>query len=237
MKKFRNLEGCKINMQYFKLEKEGEPGLSSDLSVKNAGIYEKCADFIRKGEVVAFPTETVYGLGANMYDEEAVLKIFELKKRQKSKSLVIMMSDILQIDAIAQNIPDVFYKLAKKYMPGSITVILQKNKNLKKNISNLISNDDTIGVRIPSNVEALRLIEEVGSPIVATSANISGEKDPKKAEDVKNSFKDEDVVMLDGGECELGVPSTVVSLVDQEDVKILREGAISQKEIFEFLRS
>ena len=142
-----------------------------------------------------------------------------------------MMSDILQIDKIAQNIPDVFYKLAKKYMPGSVTVILQKNKN----VSNLISNDDTIGVRVPLNLEALRLIEEVGNPIVATSANISGEKEPKKAEDVKKSFKDEDISIIDGGECKLGVPSTVISLVDQEDVKILREGAISRKEILKFL--
>jgi len=191
-------------------------------------IAKEVAEDIRNGEIVIFPTETVYGIGADALNLKAVEMIFEIKGREKSKPLPIMIGNIKDVYKIARDIPESFFSIAQKFMPGPLTVILKK----KEGISDLITSGfDTIGVRMPNHNFALPMIKYFGSPIVATSANLSGDSNPK---DYKETFKVKDLchVGIDQGKSNEGVPSTIIDL-SEEEPKILRQGTITLKEILD----
>jgi L-threonylcarbamoyladenylate synthase len=174
---------------------------------------EKAADIIRNGGVVIYPTETVYGIGANIFSEEALSKVFSLKKRTPEKPVSIAVSGFEMMEDLV-HVSDRERSFIEKFLPGPVTIILKK-KNAVPDI--LTSGKDMVGIRFPENEMALRLIELAGVPITSTSANISGEAPPTKVEEVKIKAD----YILDGGECS-GDPSTVVDLVT---LKILRKGA------------
>ncbi len=186
----------------------------------------KAAELIRLGELVAFPTETVYGLGASVFLPEAIQKIFQVKGRPQDNPLIVHISDLKQLEMIVQDVPESFYLLAKAFFPGPLTVLLKKKECVPAIVS---ANLETIGVRMPAHELALKLIEAVGVPLVAPSANISGRPSSTRAEHVVNDFAGHIAGVLDGGPCGLGIESTVLAL--DPVPTILRPGAIGQKEL------
>lgn len=188
---------------------------------------KEAARIIKKGGIVLFPTETVYGIGANALNDNAVKKIFIAKGRAQDNPLILHISDMDMITEIAENISETEYKLMDAFWPGPFTIILNK----KNGIANVATCDgNTVGVRMPSNKIAHDLIKEAGVPIAAPSANISGRPSGTKLSDILNELKDKVDYIVDGGETEIGIESTVVRVINDE-VKILRPGKITKEDI------
>src|SRR5580704_14132147 len=183
---------------------------------------EQAASLIREGKLAAFPTETVYGLGANALDAAAVAKIFELKGRPSTSPLIVHVSSIAMARKIATEWPREADELAQRYWPGPLTLVLRKSPGIPDIVA---AGLPTVGIRVPSHPLALQLIEAAGVPIAAPSANRFMGLSPTTAEHVIEAFGD-DVPVLDGGACPLGIESTVVSIADGK-VTLLRPGMIS----------
>ena len=183
------------------------------------------ADIILNGDVIGYPTETVYGLGANSYNPEAVSQIFTLKQRPSFQAILIIVSDIEQITNLVAEFPDNIRFLTSKFWPGPLTVIFPAAKTIN---SMLLGTDKTIGIRIPANKICLELLRTCGVPITSTSANISGQKNPISADEVAKNFGDKLKLIIDGGPSSSRIPSTVISFFNKK-IKIIREGAISKR--------
>ena len=189
---------------------------------------ECAAGLIRAGEVVGFPTETVYGLGANALDGEAVLKIFAAKGRPADNPLIVHISALDEIaPLISGDLPESARRLAEAYWPGPMTLILKKSALIPDEVS---AGLDTVGIRMPSNPVARALIKASGCPIAAPSANRSGRPSPTCAQDVFEDMDGRVPMILDGGECDIGLESTVISLTDAR-ARILRPGGITPEMI------
>lgn len=188
------------------------------------------AEMIKAGELVAFPTETVYGLGADGLNKKAREKIYFVKGRPSEKPLTLHVANLEQAEKVAK-ISLTAEKLFKKFCPGPLTIILEKNEKIPDFVTNGKKN---IGIRFPDNEIALKLIKISETPIAAPSANISGENPPKNAEEVFKNLNGKISVILNGGECKFGISSTIIDL-SQGTPKILRVGAISPKMIEEVL--
>ena len=180
---------------------------------------------------MAFPTETVYGLGANALDPAAVEKIYAAKGRPASSPLIVHVNSIEMARALAQEWPEKAERLAQRFWPGPLTLVLPKRQHVP---DNLTAGLDTVGIRIPSNGIALALIREVGLPIAAPSANRFSELSPTTAEHVRVGMGDRVAMVLDGGRTTVGIESTVLSLAGPEAI-LLRPGMISQAEIEEVI--
>lgn len=189
-----------------------------DSAQPEAAKIKKAALILRNGGLVAFPTETVYGLGANMLDKDAIKKVYRIKNRPKGKPLTIHIADVKILKKMVGRIPSSAKKLIAKFWPGPLTLVL-KDKTSKKT-----------GFRIPDNRIAFLLIKEAAVPVVAPSANISGKRPPTDAQEVLKNLSGKIEMVLDGGKTQIGVESTVVDLSGRQ-YKILREGAISEEEI------
>lgn len=200
-----------------------------DLSDQN---LKNLVGFLEESKVIAFPTETVYGLGAHVFKKEAIEKIYALKKRDKNKALIVHLGKVEDVKKVAKEIPKDFYKLANIFFPGPLTIVLKK----KDNISSLISSDSTIAVRMPDNYYTQKLINYLKNPIVGTSANISNSKSPINAKMVLDTFFNKIPAIIDTGICEIKIPSTIISLVENP-YKILRIGSISKDQIDTALKS
>ena len=188
---------------------------------------------IEKGDVVAVPTETVYGLAANAYNTKAVKKIFSLKKRPSNNPLIVHFKNIEQIKKEAI-INKNFLKLVKKFSPGPLTYVLKKKRDSK--ISKLANkNLDTIAVRIPSEKNIIKLLNIVKCPLAAPSANKSKSLSPTTAKHVAEEFGNKLKMIIDGGVCKVGIESTVIDLTTKP--KILREGGLSSEVIEKFLKT
>ena len=200
------------------------------LDLRNCLEFDKlniASDIINDGGLVLFPTETVYGIGANALNDEAVKNIFKAKGRAQDNPLILHISDMKMLDDIAENISKLEYELMDAFWPGPFTIILNK----KKDIANVATcNGDTVGVRMPSNKIAHELIKRAEVPIAAPSANISGKPSGTNIEDIYDELKDKVDYIIDGGECEIGLESTVVRVIDDE-VKILRPGKVTKEDI------
>jgi len=183
------------------------------------------AELLLKGELVAFPTETVYGLGAPIFQPETVAKIYVAKGRPSDNPLIAHMSSLSQVEQIARDIPPEFFLLAQAFFPGPLTVVLKKHPSVPGIVSGGL---DTIALRMPRHPLAQALIAAVGQPLVAPSANLSGKPSSTTAQHVMADFKDIGAV-LEGGETEYGIESTVISLVSTPC--LLRPGAVSKEAI------
>ncbi len=188
--------------------------------------WKAIASSLQKGEAIGFPTDTVYGLGVDIENSDAHRHLYRLKQRPQNKAFIVHMGKIEHVHLFAQDIPQDFYLLAKHFFPGGLTLVLPKKKNVLPTISDM----DTIACRMPDHPLFLALIEYLQKPIVGTSANLSGEKNPLCAKDVLQSFNEKIPYILDGGSCPLQVPSTVLSLVEGEPL-VYREGAVSIEKI------
>jgi len=184
-------------------------------------IIKAAAKAIKSGGLVIFPTETVYGIGANAFDPEAVKKIFKIKNRPQEIPLQVLISDVSQIKQLARDVPKKAGEFMKKHWPGPLTLVLNKSEK----VSNAVSGGkDSVGLRMPDHKVILELIKESGVPIAATSANIHGNPSPKTAEEAVKELGSADLV-IDGGECKIGVPSTVIDAT-QDPPKVLRQGSL-----------
>jgi len=177
-----------------------------------------CAGVLRSGGLVAFPTETVYGLGASFTDRRAVDRLYRVKKRPRNKPFTIHIAHEEKVEEFARDIPTMAYKFMDNLWPGPLTIILKSRKN------------GIVGLRMPKNLIALSLLEAAGVPVVAPSANLSGEKPPKTTEAVLKSFNGLIDIVIDGGQVDIGIESTIVDLTGK-DYRIVRAGAISKDQI------
>ncbi|MDI9610499.1 MAG: L-threonylcarbamoyladenylate synthase [Archaeoglobales archaeon] len=181
---------------------------------------EKAVKILRRGGIVAFPTETVYGVGCDAFNEEAVERLYELKKRPKDKPLIVGVGKVEEIYEIAE-VNEVAEKLIKNFFPGSLTLIL-KNKKIPSIVT---ANSDKVAVRMPSHEIPLKLTRKLDKPIVVPSANISGRPSPTKFEHVISDFGENlDAIIV--GDCNIGIESTILD-VTVTPPKLLRPGAVS----------
>ena len=189
------------------------------------------AELIKKGELVAIPTETVYGLGANGLDENAVAKIFEAKGRPQDNPLILHICDDRQMELFCHSIPQSAYDLAKKFWPGPLTMVLPARSAVPKRTTGGLN---TVAVRCPDNAVTREIIRLAGVPIAAPSANISGKPSTTTAEHVLHDHDGKIAAIVDGGPCRVGVESTIVDLTEDRP-RLLRPGGITPEQLLEVL--
>jgi L-threonylcarbamoyladenylate synthase len=182
-------------------------------------------DILRKGGLVAFPTDTVYGVGALAFDGVAVEAIYKAKDRPIEKAIPVLIGDAADMEKVGMNIPEAAYQLAARFWPGPLTCIIPKQPTLPE----AVSATETVGVRVPDHEVARELLRAAG-PMAITSANISGQPSPSTAQEVLAQLGKRIDLIIDGGRTPGGVPSTLVDCTGKE-LKILREGPISLEEI------
>ena len=185
------------------------------------------AEIIRAGGLVAVPTETVYGLAADAQNEEAVKKIFAVKNRPEEKRINLLVPGIDAVRDVCANIPESAYILAKSFWPGPLTMILLKNKKVPDIVTD---GGKTVGVRCPAHPVTLELLNILKRPLAAPSANITGQKSPVTADEVKAYFNGKIEAIIDGGRCTVGVESTILDLTVFPP-KILRQGGLAKEKI------
>jgi L-threonylcarbamoyladenylate synthase len=195
------------------------------IPVNRKGSIEKAFQRLKAGGLVAFPTDTVYGLGALTFDGKAVESIYSVKERPLEKSIPVLIGDLADLGRVAVNIPEMAVRLADSFWPGPLTLVLP----IHPEIPSVVSATGTIGVRIPDHAGTRSLLRAAG-PLAVTSANISDRESPTTAEDVFRQLKGRIPLILDGGKTPGGVPSTVVDCTGSEPL-LLREGPISFLEI------
>lgn len=188
---------------------------------------KEVARTIKQGGVVVFPTETVYGIGANGLSANAVKRIYEVKQRPLNKPISLLVNGTDMINEIAQDITDLEKALIREFFPGPLTIILKK-KDIVPNI--VTANSNTVGVRMPSNEIALKLIEYAGVPIATPSANISGKPSGTNMEDIMKDFEGKVDYFVDDGPSKIGISSTIVQVIDGVP-HILRQGKITEEQI------
>ena len=196
----------------------------------NIKELKEASEYIKNGKLVLFPTETVYGIGADGLNEEAVKKIFIAKGRAQDNPLILHVSNIEMIERIAKNISPLEYKLINAFFPGPLTIILNKKDIVPKNVS---ANLDTVGVRMPENIIAHDLIELSNTPIAAPSANISGRPSGTNIQDIFEELNNRVDYIIDGGETTIGLESTVIRVIEGK-IHILRPGKITYNDLIKY---
>jgi L-threonylcarbamoyladenylate synthase len=189
------------------------------------GAIQKANQIIKRGGTIAFPTDTVYGLSADVFENDAIRKIYAIKERSMLKALPVLIANMGQLERIISEMKESAMILAEAYWPGPLTLILPKAHGLPE----LLSPYSTIGVRMPDYPLTLELLETTG-PLATTSANLSGKSNPRTAQDVLDQLGGRIDLLLDGGETPGAKPSTVVEVTTTE-IKVLREGPILKSDI------
>ena len=198
---------------------------------QDAEVMQKAAALIQAGEVVAFPTETVYGLGANGLNSEAVAKIFAAKGRPNDNPLILHIADVKDVEPLTTGLNENAKALMEAFWPGPLTLVVDKSEIVPDAVSAGLA---TVAVRFPSNKYAQELIKACGCPVAAPSANISGRPSPTNAQDVWEDMQGKVAAVLDGGNCGIGLESTVVDTTEPVPV-ILRPGGITYEMLMEVL--
>src|SRR3954462_7391021 len=195
-------------------------------------LIRYAADQIRAGEVLGMPTDTFYGLAADPFNLRAVDRVYEKKSRSGQKPLSLLIEGVEQAEDLAKPLPDEFYKLAEKFWPGPLTIIVRAASRLPLKVT---ANTGNVALRIPNAPIPLAVLKAAQIPITATSANLSGETECTTAAAVRDQLGTRIPIIVDGGESPREVASTIIDLTDDEARwKILREGAIPSQEISEF---
>lgn len=197
----------------------------------NESDIRSAAEHIREGRVVVFPTETVYGLGANALDPRAVGAIFQIKGRPADNPLIVHLATSDEIGRVATNVSPTAHRLLAEFSPGPLTIVLPASRDLPRVVT---AGLETVAVRIPAHPVARGLIQTAGVPIAAPSANRSGEPSPTTVEMARRSLGRAPAAYLDGGSCEIGLESTVIA-VSGDQVHILRPGAVTEADILAIL--
>jgi len=186
---------------------------------------------LRAGELVAFPTDTVYGVGAIAWDREAVGKLYVAKLRSLDKAIPILLADPADLDQVARDVSPAVSRLAERFWPGPLTMVVPRSVQVPDEVT---AGGDSVAVRVPDHPLARALIREAGAPLATTSANLSGGPSPVTAHEVSAQLAGRVALILDGGRCPGGVASTVVDLTGSSPV-ILRPGPIGLEEILAIL--
>ena len=199
----------------------------------NLSNIKKSKFFLDKGQCVAIPTETVYGLAANAYSDKATSKIFKLKKRPADNPLIVHYANLNMVKKDCQ-LNNIFFKLFKKFSPGPITYVLKlkKNSKISKNVTN---NKKTLAIRFPKHPLTIKLLKHLSYPLAAPSANVSTKISPVSKSDVQDEFGGKIKFILDGGQSKIGLESTIISLINKP--KILRLGGIDTNKIKKFFKN
>ena len=201
--------------------------MSAVLVTQNLTDPSIAAGVLKSGQLIAFATETVYGLGADATNSEAVARVFEAKKRPAFDPLIVHVADATAAQQVAASWPPVAAKLAAAFWPGPLTMVLPK----RDHISDLVTSGlPGVGIRVPKHPLAQSLLKYFAGPVVAPSANLFGSISPTTAEHVRHGLSGRIAAVLDGGACEVGVESTVVSLMDKRPI-ILRPGGLVKEDI------
>lgn len=195
-----------------------------------ASEISRALEILRKGGIVAFPTDTVYGLGALAFDNAAIESIYTAKDRPLEKAIPILIGDLSDLDRIGSDIPEMALRFAERFWPGPLTCVIPKKSTLPP----AVSATSTVAVRIPNHPDALALLRAAG-PMAVTSANISGAQNPLTAQDVYEQLQGRIPIILDGGKTPGGIPSTLADCTGEKPV-ILREGTITLENLISTLR-
>lgn len=194
---------------------------------------EKAVYWLEKGEVVAIPTETVYGLAGNIYNESAIAKIYAAKARPRTNPLIVHVADMAAADALVAALPPVAVELAKAFWPGPVTLILRKHEMVPDGIT---AGENTVAIRIPDHPLTLSLLRRTGFPLAAPSANPYNYISPVTAQQVNEMLGDKIPYILDGGRCSKGIESTILHIQPDGEVQLLRPGALNVNRIEETLQ-
>jgi len=185
------------------------------------------AEELKRGGVVAVPTETVYGLGANIFNEDAIREIFNLKKRPLTNPLIVHIGNLNQLDTLVDNVPDCFQILIKTFWPGPLTILMDK----KDSVPNIVTaNSEKVAIRMPNHPLFLKVLTKLDFPIAAPSANPYKRISSTEIEHVKKYFDGQLKYALDGGKCTVGIESTIVGL-EEGEVFIYRKGGVSKEQL------
>ena len=195
------------------------------LPAEKPAAIESAIALLKEGEIIAFPTDTVYGLASDAFHAPGIIKLFEAKGRESNKAIAILIGTKEQVKLVTNHMTKMAKKLTEKFWPGGLTVIVPR----KESIPELISTTKNIGIRMPDHPIALELLRAFG-PLATTSANLSGGSNPQSAIDVFDQLNGRIPLILNGGVCPGGIPSTVVDCTGEKPV-VLRVGAISEKDI------
>jgi tRNA threonylcarbamoyl adenosine modification protein (Sua5/YciO/YrdC/YwlC family) len=195
-------------------------------------LIRYAADQIRAGEVLGMPTDTFYGLAADPFNLRAVERVYEIKSRSRHKPLSLLIESVEEAEELARPLPDEFYRLAKKFWPGPLTIIVRAASRLPLKVT---ANTGNVALRVPNAQIPLAVLKAAQIPITATSANLSGELECKSASAVRDQLGTRIPIIVDGGESPREIASTIVDLTDDDARwKVLREGAIPSQDISEF---
>ena len=188
---------------------------------------ERGISVLRQGGLVAFPTDTVYGLGACVSLRQAVERVYRVKGRPRNMALPLLLAHTSQIGEVADSVPQIAWLLVRNFLPGALTLVLHKSSSV---LDIITGGGITVAVRIPAHPVPVALAEGLGAPIVGTSANLSGKPSALTADEVYSQLGDKIDLVIDGGRCPGGRESTVVDVTGEAPV-VLREGAISREEL------
>lgn len=195
------------------------------------GTFHRAQRLLRSGEVIAFPTDTVYGVGAHAFQPEAVATLYAVKNRPTSKAIPILVAQIDDMARVARQIPAIAWDLAERFWPGGLTLVLPRAEKVPSVVT---AGGDTVAIRCPDHPIPLALANAIGAPLAATSANLSGQPSPTSALQVVEQLAGRVPLIVDGGECPGGVPSTVIDL-SMGLPRLLRAGATSVGELVDLL--
>ncbi|MGD2049532.1 MAG: L-threonylcarbamoyladenylate synthase [Chloroflexota bacterium] len=196
------------------------------LKAEQSGSIEEAARLLKEGHLIAFPTDTLYGVGADTFNPRAIQKLFVAKARPLEKGIPILLSDVEYLGEIVSQAPDLAMTLAQRFWPGPLTLIFPKSNH----IPGIISPDDTIAVRIPDNDVARKFIRAAGGAVVTSSANRTGEPPALDAQEALAALGDSIAAVLDGGKVSLGIASTIVDCTVSPP-QILRHGPLTAEDL------
>jgi len=195
------------------------------LSANKRNSIEQAVALLRAGQVVVFPTDTVYGLGAHGFMASAIERLFALKGREFQKAIPLLLARVEDVTMVAVDIPPIAWRLAERFWPGPVTLVLPRAAAV---LDILVAGGNSVAVRIPGHEVALQLIRTLGAPLAATSANLSGQPEAVTAEEAQAIFGDQVALILDAGRCPGGIPSTVVDVTVFPPL-IRRRGALADE--------
>ena len=205
--------------------------LKVNLEAPEDSVLAYAADFIRVGGLVVYPTDTLYGIGANALNPRAVAELYEVKRREENKPVLVLIDSIKSLESLVSNIPPAAYKMMGAFWPGPLTLVFKVARGLPEA---LIRHGKTIAVRIPLSTLCMSLLQKAGCPITATSANISGQLTPETIAEIQKQLGSGVDLYVDAGVLPQSMPSTVVDVTDASP-RILRDGAVPRERIREFI--
>jgi len=197
------------------------------MAADEAETIQRARRLLRSGQVVAFPTDTVYGLGVHAFQADAVAELYAAKDRPETKAIPILVAQIEDITRVARTVPPTAWKLAMRFWPGGLTLVLPR---VEKIPSIVTAGGDTVAIRCPNHPVPLALINAVGAPLAVTSANLSGHPNPSTVREVLTQLAGRVPLIIDGGDSSVGVASTVVDL-SVSPPRLLRAGAIPAEDL------